>query len=95
MCAALDGGDVEGATQVQVALTTSDWDEGNGWHHGARAASQDETDARVDFFILTSERETKKETGPLFFVRAFWMERERETILLDGADWIRFGALII
>ena len=31
LCTALDRGDVAGATQVQVALTTSDWDEGSSW----------------------------------------------------------------
>jgi protein transport protein SEC31 len=31
LCAALDGGDVAAATQVQVVLTTSDWDEGSSW----------------------------------------------------------------
>jgi protein transport protein SEC31 len=31
MCAALDAGDVAGATQVQVAMTTSDWDEASGF----------------------------------------------------------------
>jgi protein transport protein SEC31 len=31
MCVALDAGDVASASQAQVALTTSDWDEGSGW----------------------------------------------------------------
>ena len=31
LCAALDAGDIAGASQAQVALTTSDWDEGSGW----------------------------------------------------------------
>ena len=30
LCAALDAGDIAGASQAQVALTTSDWDEGSG-----------------------------------------------------------------
>jgi protein transport protein SEC31 len=31
LCAALDAGDVQGAMAQQVALTTSDWDEGSAW----------------------------------------------------------------
>ena len=31
LCASLDAGDVAAASQAQVALTTSDWDEGSAW----------------------------------------------------------------
>ena len=31
MCAALDANDVASAVNAQIALTTSDWDEGSGW----------------------------------------------------------------
>jgi protein transport protein SEC31 len=36
LCAALDGGDVATASQVQVALTTHDWDEASSWLSGLK-----------------------------------------------------------
>ena len=45
MCAALDAGDVAGATQVQVAMTTSDWDEASGFLTALKAVAEDKGDA--------------------------------------------------
>ena len=41
---ALDAGDVAGATQVQVAMTTSDWDEAS-WLDRSETAAEDKGDA--------------------------------------------------
>ena len=49
LCASLDAGDVVAQPQAQVALTTSDWDEGSrpAWLDRAQAAAQAPIDARM------------------------------------------------
>ena len=46
LCASLDAGDVAAASQAQVALTTSDWDEGSAWL--TRSSGCSSSDRRSD-----------------------------------------------